>query len=119
MLTIGGLVAAASVTYALSKYIIIKINESNVPPGSVCFEITETAVVSNFFHAEKLLQILKGMECSFSFDDFGSGLSSFGYLKRLDVDYLKIDGTFVKSMLGDDKNYALVKSINQIGKEMA
>ena len=100
------------------KYIINQLNESNISPSSVCFEITETAVVSNFFYAEKLLQILKGMGCSFSLDDFGSGLSSFGYLKKLDVDYLKIDGSFVKSMLDDDKDYALVKSINQIGKEM-
>lgn len=100
------------------KYIINKLNESNISPSSICFEITETAVVSNFFYAEKLLQILKGMGCSFSLDDFGSGLSSFGYLKRLNVDYLKIDGSFVKSMLEDEKDYALVKSINQVAKEM-
>lgn len=100
------------------NYIVNKLDESGVSPSSVCFEITETALVSNFFYAEKLLEILKGMGCSFSLDDFGSGLSSFGYLKRLNVDYLKIDGSFVKSMLDDDKDHALVKSINQIGKEM-
>lgn len=100
------------------NYIVNELDDSDISPSSVCFEITETAVVSNFFHAEKLLEILKGMGCSFSLDDFGSGLSSFGYLKRLDVDYLKIDGSFVKSMLDDDKDYSLVKSIHQIGKEM-
>ena len=100
------------------NYIVNKLDESGISPSSVCFEITETAVVSNFFYAEKFLEVLSGMGCSFSLDDFGSGLSSFGYLKRLNVDYLKIDGSFVKSMLDDDKNYALVKSINQVGKEM-
>ena len=100
------------------NYVVNELDSSGISPNSVCFEITETAVVSNFFYAEKLLEILKGMGCSFSLDDFGSGLSSFGYLKRLNVDYLKIDGSFVKSMLDDDKDYALVKSINQIGKEM-
>jgi diguanylate cyclase (GGDEF)-like protein len=99
-------------------YIINKLGEHDISASSVCFEITETAAVSNFFHAEKLLYILSNMGFSFSLDDFGSGLSSFGYLKRLNVDYLKIDGSFVESMLEDEKDYALVKSINQIGKEM-
>jgi len=100
------------------NYVVSKFDESGISPNSVCFEITETAIVSNFFHAEKLLGVLKGMGCSFALDDFGSGLSSFGYLKRLTVDYLKIDGSFVKSMLDDEKDYALVKSINQVGQEM-
>jgi len=100
------------------NYVVSKFDEFGISPNSVCFEITETAIVSNFFHAEKLLGVLKGMGCSFALDDFGSGLSSFGYLKRLTVDYLKIDGSFVKSMLDDEKDYALVKSINQVGQEM-
>jgi len=100
------------------NYVIEKFTEIKVPPSSVCFEITETAAVENFFHAERLLEVLKGIGCSFSLDDFGSGLSSFGYLKKLDVNYLKIDGSFVKTMLEDKKDYAMVKSINQIGKEM-
>jgi diguanylate cyclase (GGDEF)-like protein len=100
------------------SYVVNKLDELNVSPSCVCFEITETAAVANFLEAEKLLETLRGMGCSFSLDDFGSGLSSFGYLKKLNVDYLKIDGSFVRSMLDDKKDYALVKSINQIGKEL-
>jgi EAL domain-containing protein (putative c-di-GMP-specific phosphodiesterase class I) len=102
----------------LLDYVIHKLDETGISPESICFEITETAAVSNFHHAQRLLEVLKGMGCSFSLDDFGSGLSSFGYLKRLDVDYLKIDGGFVKTMLLDKKDYAMVKSIHQIGREM-
>lgn len=100
------------------NYVIDQLNTSNISARSVCFEITETAAISNFLHAEKFLHELKEMGCKFSLDDFGSGLSSFGYLKRLDIDYLKIDGSFVKNMLEDEKDYTIVKSINQIGKEM-
>ena len=100
------------------EYIIEIINETKVSPESVCFEITETAAVTNFYYAERLLAMLKKMGCSFALDDFGSGLSSYGYLKRLNVDYLKIDGSFVKSMLEDEKDFAIVKSINQVGKDM-
>jgi len=100
------------------EHIINKLDETKISPKSVCFEITETAAVTNFFYAEKLLDVLKKMGCSFSLDDFGSGLSSFGYLKRLDIDYLKIDGSFVKNILEDEKDFAIVKAINQIGKEM-
>ncbi|MFK5912849.1 MAG: EAL domain-containing protein [Woeseiaceae bacterium] len=100
------------------EYVVGKLDESNISASSVCFEITETAAVANFFEAENMLKTLKGMGCSFSLDDFGSGLSSFGYLKKLNVDYLKIDGSFVKTMLEDKKDYALVKSINQVGKEL-
>jgi len=100
------------------NFIVSKLKDSGILGDKICFEITETAAISNLSMADKFIATLKRFGCLFALDDFGSGLSSFAYLKNLSVDYLKIDGMFVKDIVDDPIDHAMVKSINEIGQVM-
>jgi diguanylate cyclase (GGDEF)-like protein/PAS domain S-box-containing protein len=99
-------------------YVLEQIEESLVDPRRLCFEITETAAISKLDSAIRFISALKVKGCRFILDDFGSGLSSFAYLKDLAMDFLKIDGEFVQNMVDDRVKRAMVESINQIGHVM-
>jgi len=99
-------------------FIIDEIRDAGVPPQNICFEVTETAAIANIDDAVTFMTSLKKFGCRFSLDDFGAGLSSFGYLKVLPVDYLKIDGSFVREVTNDEISQTMVDAMCQIGKTM-
>jgi diguanylate cyclase (GGDEF)-like protein len=100
------------------KFLIAEFASTGVSPASICFEITETTAVASLATAARFIRELKQRGCKFALDDFGAGMSSFGYLKHLPVDYVKIDGSFVKDILNDAANREMVAAINDIGHSM-
>ena len=91
------------------------LSSSNVDMRALCFEITETAVVDNVERSVEFINSIKQLGVRFSLDDFGTGLSSFSYLKQFPVDYLKIDGEFVRDIIEDEKSYVFVRSMTEVG----
>ena len=100
------------------EFIQAQLDRLKLNPATICFEITETAVMSDMSRAIRLINELKKRGCQFALDDFGSGLSSFGYLKNLSVDYLKIDGCFIKDINNNRLDYVMVSAMNQIANAL-
>lgn len=101
-----------------ADFVVDLFDHYQVPPNKICFEITETAAVHNLLEIQSFMKRLSLMGCSFALDDFGSGLSSFGYLRRLPVNCLKIDGMFVRDIETDKTDFAMVRAIHDIGRTM-
>jgi diguanylate cyclase (GGDEF)-like protein len=98
----------------LLDFIVKEMQKANVPPAKICFEVTETAALANLGEVRWLMQELGAMGCRFAIDDFGSGHASYGYLENLPVDYLKIDGTFVRDLCDNALHRAIVESVHRI-----
>lgn len=114
-MNLSGLSIGDSETLEFIKY---TLEQSSVPPGKICFEITETAAITNLDAAVRFMHKLKAIGVLFSLDDFGTGLSSFAYLRTLPVDYLKIDGMFVRHIDRSIIDWTMVKAINDMGQIM-
>ncbi len=99
----------------LLDFVKLNLQHYSIPPEVICFEITETAAISDMGNAIKFIEAMRALGCFFALDDFGNGMCSFSYLKVLPVDYLKIDGNFVKSMITKSIDKELVRAVNQVG----
>lgn len=100
------------------EFITGSIKDANIQPNRITFEVTETAAISNLTAALQFMETIKELGCFFALDDFGVGTNSFGHLRTLPVDYVKIDGSFVQSIVGSEIDLAVVRSINEIGHLM-
>jgi Amt family ammonium transporter len=100
------------------EFVMKELQMQSLPAGAICFEITETAAISNLARVVHFMKALKKLGCKFSLDDFGSGLSSFAYLKNLPVDYIKIDGHFIRNVAENAVDESMVRAISQVGQAM-
>jgi EAL domain-containing protein (putative c-di-GMP-specific phosphodiesterase class I) len=100
------------------EFVVECFDHTGANPGDICFEVTEASVVANLDHAQRFLGVLHGMGCEFALDNFGRGLSSFSTLKTLPMDYLKIDGSFIKNLAGDAVNQAMVAAMIELSRSL-
>ncbi len=98
------------------EYVVDCLDHSQIDPSRICFEVTETAVISNLEHAKRFVGVLHGMGCSFGLDDFGSGIGSLSSLQGLDIDYVKIDGAYTRNLGSDTVNQEVVGAITRLSK---
>jgi len=100
------------------EFVVDCFDHTGASPGDICFEVTESSVVASLDHARRFIQVLHGMGCEFALDDFGSGLSSFANLKTLPMDYLKIDGSFIRNLAVDTVNQAVVAAMIDLSRSL-
>jgi len=100
------------------SFVVEALDHSGVPPASICFEVTESAISTNLQFAQRFIEVLHGIGCEFSLDDFGSGLGSFSSLKNLPIDYLKIDGTYTRNLSTDQVNREMVSAMITLARTM-
>jgi EAL domain-containing protein (putative c-di-GMP-specific phosphodiesterase class I) len=100
----------------MAGFIKQQFKEFEIKEDTVCFEITETAAMNDLYRARQFIDEIKLLGCKFSLDDFGSGHASYAHLKNLPVNFLKIDGMFVKDITHDPIDFAIVKSVNEVGQ---
>jgi diguanylate cyclase (GGDEF)-like protein/PAS domain S-box-containing protein len=100
------------------SFVVESLDRTGISPSSICFEITEKAILSNVQHAQRFIEVLHGIGCEFSLDDFGSGLGSFSSLKHLPIDYLKIDGTYTRNLQSDEVNQEMVTAMIKLARTM-
>ncbi|HYM27065.1 MAG TPA: EAL domain-containing protein [Steroidobacteraceae bacterium] len=100
------------------EFVVECLDNTGVAPAQVCFEITESAVIANLDHARRFIGVLHGMGCQFALDDFGSGVGSFSNLKNLPLDYLKIDGSFMRNLARDTVNQAMVTAMIELARTL-
>ena len=99
-------------------FVVDALDRTGVSPSTICFEVTEKAILSNVQHAQRFIEVLHGIGCEFSLDDFGSGLGSFSSLKHLPIDYLKIDGTYTHNLTTDEVNQEMVAAMIKLARTM-
>ncbi len=110
--------AGSCIDIDFARQLVRTVSKSTVEPGKLCFEISETTAIANLSKVSAFMDEVSSIGCRFSIDDFGSGLSSFAFLRKLPVEFLKIDGLLIKDILNDQTDFTMVKAISDISKSM-